>query len=159
MILSSTLYLINTSLIYIYAISSTKISFIYIIKYLYLVNLSIITRIMLYIYPITRSFNFSNLIIKSYNITSYSLLSVFISYSFLYNLYLLNLFLWQFKHSFIIFLTKFYIFLIIYSSYSLNTNTITLLCPYVSPLWNSLINFFIISPSIYVALSYTSCPL
>ena len=43
MILSSTLYLINTSLIYIYAIFSTKISSVHTIKYLYLVNLSTIT--------------------------------------------------------------------------------------------------------------------
>ena len=67
---------------------------VYAIKYPYLVNLSIITSIMLYTYPITRSFNFSNFIIKSYNITSYSLLSIFTSYSSLYSLYLLNLLLY-----------------------------------------------------------------
>src|SRR6266576_6966976 len=113
-ILFSTLYLINTSLIYSCIISFTKISFIYIIKYPYLVNLFIITSIVLYIYPITRFFNFSSFIIKSYNITSYSLLNISTSYSSLYGLYLLNLFFWQSGYSFIIFFAKFYIFLIMY---------------------------------------------
>ena len=92
-ILSSTLYLINTSLTYTCTTSSAKISSVYTIKYPYLVNLSTITSIILCVCPITRSFNFSNFIIKSYNITSYSLFGVSTSYSFLYNLYLLNLFL------------------------------------------------------------------
>ncbi len=39
---------------------------------------------MSYTYSITRSFNFSNFIIKSYNMTSYSLLSVLTSCSSLY---------------------------------------------------------------------------
>ena len=159
MILPSTLYLINTSLTQIYAISSTEISSVYTIKYPYLVNLSTITRIISYIYPITRSFNFSNFIIKSYNITSYSLFSVSTGYSSLYSLCLVNLFLQQSRYSFVIFLTKFYMFLIIYSSYNLNINTITLLYPCVSPLWNSLMNFSIISFRIYITLSYISCPL
>ena len=38
----------------------------YTIKYSYLVNLSTITSILLYTYSIIQSFNFSNLIIKSY---------------------------------------------------------------------------------------------
>ncbi len=66
---------------------------IYAMKYPHLVNLSTITSIMLYICPITRSFDFSNFTIKSYNITSYSLLSVSTGCSSLYSLYLLNLFL------------------------------------------------------------------
>ena len=134
MILFSILYLINTSLIQICAISSTKISSIYTIKYPYLVNLFIMTRITLYTYPITRSFNFSSFIIKSYNITSYSLFSVSTNCSFLYSLYLLNLFLQQSKYSLITSFANFYTFLIIYSSYILNTNAIALLYPYISPL-------------------------
>ena len=73
--------------------SFTEISSIYTMKYPYLVNLSTITNIILYTCPIIRSFNFSNFIIKSYNIISYSLLSTFSSRSSLYSLYLLNLFL------------------------------------------------------------------
>src|SRR6266568_918427 len=134
--------------------SSAKISSIYTIKYPYLVNLSIITNIILYTCPITRSFNFNNFIIKSYNITSYNLFSISTNYSSLYSLCLLNLFLWQFRHSFMIFLAKFYIFLIMYSSYNLNINAIALLCPYISSLWNSLLNFFILSPGIYITLIF-----
>jgi hypothetical protein len=65
----------------------------YSIKYPYLMNLFITTSILLYFYPITRSFNFSNLTIKSYNITSYSYIINLTGYSFLYSLYLLILFL------------------------------------------------------------------
>ncbi len=145
--------------IYIYTISSTEISSVYTIKYPYFVNLSIMTSIMLYIYPIIKYFNFSNFIIKSYNITSYSLFSISTGYSSLYGLCLLNLFLQQFKYFLITSLTKFYIFLIIYSSYSLNTNTIALLCFCISSLQNLIINSFIMSPGIYIALSYISYPL
>src|SRR6266567_3543128 len=113
--------------------SFTEIPFIYAIKYPYLINLSIMTRIILYTCPVTRSFDFSNFIIKSHNITFYSLFSVFTSYSPLYGLCLLNLFLWQFGYFLVIFLAKFYIFLIIYSSCNLNINTVALLYPYVSP--------------------------
>src|SRR6266702_3138206 len=109
-------------------------------KYPHLVNLSIITRIVLYTCPVTGSFDFNNFIIKSYNITSYGLLGVSTSCSFLYGLYLVNLFLWQSRYSFMTFLTKFHIFLIIYSSCNLNTNTVALLYLCVSSLWNSLIN-------------------
>src|SRR6266567_6892706 len=112
MILFNALYFTNTFLIYIYTISSAEISSIYTIKYPYLVNLSIMTNIILYTCPVTRSFNFSNFIIKSYNMTPYGLLNVFTNYSFLYSLCLLNLFLWQFKYSLMTFLIKFYIFLI-----------------------------------------------
>ena len=131
----------------------------YTMKYPYLVNLSIITRIVLYTYLITRSLDFGNFIIKSYNITFYSLFGVSTSCSSLYGVYLLNLFLWQSGYSFITFLTKFYTFLIIYSSYNLNTNAIAPLYLCVSPLWNASINFSIMSLSIYIALSYTSYPL
>src|SRR6266566_4039480 len=102
---------------YTCVIFSTEISSIYIIKYPYLVNLFTMTSIILYICPVTRSFNFSNFIIKSYNITSHSLLGVSTGCSSLYGLYLLNLFLWQSRHSFIIFLIRFYIFLIMYFSF------------------------------------------
>src|SRR6266567_6825241 len=153
MILFSALYLANTSLTYIHAISSAEIFFVYTIKYPHLVSLSTMTRIMSYICPVTRFFNFGNFIIKSYNMTSYSLLGVSTSYSPLYSLCLLNLFLWQSGYSFMIFLAKFYIFLIMYSSCNLNINTITLLCPYISPLWNSLINFFVMFFRIYIAFS------
>src|SRR6266700_6664705 len=102
-----------------------EISFIYVIKYPHLVNLSIMTSIILYTCPVTRSFNFSNFIIKSYNMTSYGLLGVSTSYSSLYGLYLLNLFYWQSGHSFMIFFARFHIFLIMYSFCSLNTNAVT----------------------------------
>ncbi len=131
----------------------------YAMKYPYLVNLSIMTSIVLYTCSITRSFDFSNFTIKSYNITSYSLLSVSISCSSLYSLCLLNLFLQQSRHSFMTSFTKFYTFLIIYSFYSLNTKAITLLCPCISPLQNSITNYFIMSFRIYIASSYISCPL
>src|SRR6266576_2410837 len=96
----------------------------YAMKYPHLVNLSIMTRIVLYTCPVTRSFDFNNFTIKSHNITSYDLLGVSTGYSSLYSLCLLNLFLWQSGYSLMIFLAKFYIFLIMYSSYNLNTNTI-----------------------------------
>ena len=76
MILFSTLYLINTSLIQILAISSTKISSVQAIKYPHFISLSTITKIVLYIRPVIGSFNFGSFIIKSYNIVSYSLSSV-----------------------------------------------------------------------------------
>ena len=62
-------------------------------KYPHLVNLSIIINMLSYSYPIIGSFNFGNLTIKSYNITSYSHVINLTSYSFLYSLYLFNLFL------------------------------------------------------------------
>src|SRR6266571_72181 len=104
--------------------SSTEISSMHAIKYPHLVNLSIMTRIVLYTYPVTRSFDFSNFIMKSYNITSYGLFGISTGYSSLYGLYLLNLFLWQFRHSFVIFFARFYTFLMMYSSCSLNTNAV-----------------------------------
>ena len=48
---------------------------------------------LLYSYPTIGSFNFGNLTIKSYNMTSYGYIINLTSYSFLYGLYLLNLFL------------------------------------------------------------------
>ena len=72
--------------------SFTKFFFIYIIKYPYLVNLSIILNILLYFCFIIGSFNLSNLIIKSYNITSYSYITNLTDCSFSYSLYLFNLF-------------------------------------------------------------------
>ena len=59
-ILSNTPCFINTSFIQTYTISFTKISFIQVIKYPYLVNLSTITNMLLYSCLIIRSFNFSN---------------------------------------------------------------------------------------------------
>ena len=127
MILFGALCLVNTSLIQILTISSTNTSSVQGIKYPYLVNLSIMTNTISYIYPITRSVDFSSLIIKSYIITFYGLLSVLTGYSSPYSLYLLNLFLWQFRHSLVTSLTRFYMFLIVYSYYSLITNAIALL--------------------------------
>ena len=72
--------------------SFTKISSIYIIKYPYLVNLSIIINILLYSYLVIGFFNFNNLIIKSYNIIPCSRIINLTSYSFLYGLYLFILF-------------------------------------------------------------------
>src|SRR6266567_8570388 len=100
----------------------------YTIKYPYLVNLSIMTRIVLCIYLVIGFFDFSNFIMKSYNITSYGLSSVSNGCSFLYSLCLLNLFLWQSGYSFIIFFAKFYIFLMMYSSCNFDTNVVALLC-------------------------------
>ena len=82
----------------------------------------------------TRSINFSNLIIKSHDITSYGLFSILTGYNSLYSLCLLNLFLWQSRHSFMTSLTILYIFLIMYSHSSLTTRAIALLGPYIIPL-------------------------
>ena len=87
-ILFSTLYFKNTSFIQICAISSTKISFMQAMKYPYLMNLSIIINMLLYSCPVIGSFNFSNFTIKSYNMTSYGLLTNLTSYNNLYSLYL-----------------------------------------------------------------------
>ena len=69
-----------------------NMSSIYNIKYFYLVILSTIIRIILYICPIIRSFNFNNLTIKAYKITFYSLVTNLINYSFPYYSYFINLF-------------------------------------------------------------------
>ena len=61
-------------------------------KYPYLVNLSTIINMLLYFYLVIGSFNFSNFTIKSYDITSYSLLINLTGYNNLYSLYLLGLF-------------------------------------------------------------------
>ena len=62
-------------------------------KYPYLVNLSTITNIVLYSFPIIGFFNFSNFTIKSYNITSYGLFINLTSCNNPYSLYLFSLFL------------------------------------------------------------------
>ena len=72
--------------------SSAKISSVYATKYPYLINLFIITNIISYFCPIIRSFNFSNLTIKSYNITSYGYIANFTGYNFLCGLCLFSLF-------------------------------------------------------------------
>ena len=54
---------------------SAKISLVYIIKYPYLVNLSTIINMLLYSYLVIGFFDFGNFTIKSYNITSYSLVT------------------------------------------------------------------------------------
>ena len=64
----------------------TKISFICIIKYPYLVNLSTIINILLYSCPVIGFFNFSSFTIKSYNIASYGLLINLTNYNNLYGL-------------------------------------------------------------------------
>ena len=61
-------------------------------KYSYLVNLFIIINMLLYSYPVIGSFNFNNFTIKSYNMTSYSLLANLTGYNNPYSLYLFNLF-------------------------------------------------------------------
>jgi len=83
----------NTSLTYICVTSSAEISSVHAMKYPHFINLSIITNIMLYNYPVTGSFDFGNLIIKFYDMTFYGLLSVLISCSSLNNLCFKNLFL------------------------------------------------------------------
>ena len=62
-------------------------------KYPYLVNLFTIINIILYSYPITWSFDFRNLTIKSYTITFYNLLANLTNYNNLYSLYVFSLFL------------------------------------------------------------------
>ena len=69
-----------------------KISFIYIIKCPYLINLFTIINILSYFCLIIKFFNFNNFTIKSYNMTSYNLLTNLTSYNNLYSLYLLNFF-------------------------------------------------------------------
>jgi hypothetical protein len=54
------------------------------IKYPYFISLSTITKIVLYIYPVIGSFNFSNFIIKSYNMVFYNLSSALTRFNFLY---------------------------------------------------------------------------
>ena len=61
-------------------------------KYPYLVNLSTITNILLYSYPVIGSFDFVNFTIKSHNMTFYGLLINLTSYNNPYSLYLLSLF-------------------------------------------------------------------
>ena len=56
------------------------------------------TNILLYSCPVTGSFDFNNLTIKSYKTTSYGLLSVLTGYNIPYSLYLTGLFLWQSGH-------------------------------------------------------------
>ena len=56
--------------------------FIYIIKYPYLINLFIRAKITSCFYPVTKYFNFSNFIVKSYNITSYGRVANSTGYSF-----------------------------------------------------------------------------
>jgi hypothetical protein len=70
----------------------------YSIKYPHLVNLSTITSILSCSYPITRSFDFNSLTIKSHDITFYGYVANLTSYSFLCGLYLFILFLWQSKY-------------------------------------------------------------
>src|SRR6266568_198046 len=52
--------------------------------------------------PVIKSFIFGNLTIKSYDMTFYSLFNILINYNFLYSLYFTDLFLWQFRHLFLI---------------------------------------------------------
>ena len=73
--------------------SFTKISSMQVIKYPYLVNLSIIINILSYSYLVIGSFDFNNFTIKSHNMTFYGLLANLTSYNNLYSLCLLNLFL------------------------------------------------------------------
>ena len=75
----------------------------------------------------TRSADFGSVTMKSHDIVSYGLLSVLTSYSFLYSLCLLNLFLWQSRYSLVTSLTRFHMFLIRYSYFSLITRPIALL--------------------------------
>ena len=66
MIFANTPYLTNISFIQICAMSFAEISFVYAIKYPYLVNLSTIINIILCSCPVIGSFNFNSLTIKSY---------------------------------------------------------------------------------------------
>ena len=72
--------------------SFAEISSVHTIKYPYLVNLSTIINIISCSCPVIGSFNFNNLTIKSYNITSYGYITNFTSYNFLYGLCLFGLF-------------------------------------------------------------------
>ena len=131
MIFTGALYHTNTSFIYTSDKSSANISFVYNIKYPHLVTLSIMTNILSYSYPVTGFFNFNNLTIKSYKMTSYGLLGVLTSYNIPYSLYLASLFLWQSKYLLITFFAIFQILWIMYSFYNLVTSIIALLCPCV----------------------------
>ena len=64
-ILSSILYLAITTLLKIYTRSSAMNTSLYSSKYTYLVSVSIITNILLYIAPIRGSFNVDSFVIKS----------------------------------------------------------------------------------------------
>src|SRR6266702_5019324 len=130
-IFTSALCCINISFIYTSDKFFADISSIYSIKYPHLVALSTITNILLYSCPITGSFDFSNLTMKSHEITSHGPLGVLTGYNIPYSLCLTGLFLWQSGHSPMTFLAIFQILWIIYSSCNLATNTMALLCPYI----------------------------
>ena len=76
-------------------------------KYPHLVNLFTIINMLLYSYLVIGSFDFSNFTIKSYNMTSYGLLTNLTNYNNPYNLCLLGLFLWQSKYSLVTYLAIF----------------------------------------------------
>jgi len=156
MILSGNPYYKNTSLTYIHATSSAEISSVHATKYPHFVNLFTITNITLCSCPVTGFFDFGNLIIKSYNMTSHSLFSVSTGCNFLNGLCLENLFLWQSGHSLVTFLAIFYMFLIMYSCLSLATNAVVLLCLCVVLLWNSVTNSSAILFGTYIASNCVS---
>ena len=81
--MSSILYLIITTLLKIYAKSSTVNTFLYGFKYIYFVSMFIITSILLYIIPIRGSLNMNSLVIKSRAINNYTYLDSIDIYSFL----------------------------------------------------------------------------
>src|SRR6266702_2491828 len=114
-IFTNALYCVNTSFIQTSNRSFADISSIHNIKYPHLVNLSTITNILLYSCPVTGSFDFGNLIIKSYDMTSHSPFGILTGCNFPYGLYLADLFLWQSKHLPVTSLTILQILCTIYS--------------------------------------------
>ena len=60
-------------------------------KYLYLINLLVITNILLYLVLFPSSLDFGNFTIKSITTNIYILLNISNSYSYLYNLYFIAL--------------------------------------------------------------------
>ena len=78
----------NTVLISVYTITSVLVDSKYSLKYLYLLNLSTITNILLYSIFISRFYNFDSLTIKSIIINIYIILGTSSGYSSLYSLYL-----------------------------------------------------------------------
>ena len=87
MISSGILYYKNTVLISIYTITSVLVDSKYSLKYLYPLNLSTITNILLYFVFISRSYDLDSLTIKSIAIDVYIVLNISGGYNNLYSLY------------------------------------------------------------------------
>jgi hypothetical protein len=83
---AGSLYWLTTVLINAYASSSALFAFLYSRKYAYFVNLSVMTRILLYLVPVIGSFDAGSFTMKFYAIVCYGFPSSSIGCSNLYSL-------------------------------------------------------------------------